>query len=176
MKKENKFKEIPALYGQKCNCRPGQERDNCPACEGTGTRINFAALREKASPPVRYVAHNYYYQTETTSHADKLPAGTVSTESHWLGMNKSEPIIVMLDALLRYAKAYEVRFGGKLNSDSVLGDAWIAAACEVRRLLNGDGAAAWELDRSTDSKDNGACEAIFWDAMSAAGFTEQNMV
>lgn len=29
----------------KCSCRPGVERDNCPQCEGTGNRINFAALR-----------------------------------------------------------------------------------------------------------------------------------
>ena len=31
--------------GQPCNCRPGQMRDNCPACEGTGQRIDFAAIR-----------------------------------------------------------------------------------------------------------------------------------
>jgi len=28
-----------------CSCKRGQQRDNCPACEGTGQRINFAALR-----------------------------------------------------------------------------------------------------------------------------------
>lgn len=27
-----------------CSCRRGIERDNCPACEGTGTRIDFAAI------------------------------------------------------------------------------------------------------------------------------------
>ena len=31
--------------GQPCGCRRGQERDNCPACEGTGQRIDFAAIR-----------------------------------------------------------------------------------------------------------------------------------
>jgi len=30
-----------------CSCRPGQDRDNCPACEGTGQRIDFAALRAR---------------------------------------------------------------------------------------------------------------------------------
>ena len=34
--------------GQPCNCRPGQQRDNCAACEGTGQRIDFAAIRAKA--------------------------------------------------------------------------------------------------------------------------------
>ena len=26
-----------------CNCKPGLYRDNCPQCEGTGRRIDFAA-------------------------------------------------------------------------------------------------------------------------------------
>jgi hypothetical protein len=30
--------------GQKCSCRKGTERDNCPQCEGTGLRINFRAV------------------------------------------------------------------------------------------------------------------------------------
>lgn len=28
-----------------CSCRRGMERDNCPSCEGTGQRIDFAAIR-----------------------------------------------------------------------------------------------------------------------------------
>lgn len=28
-----------------CYCRRGIQRDNCPACEGTGQRIDFAAIR-----------------------------------------------------------------------------------------------------------------------------------
>lgn len=35
--------------GQRCHCRPGIERDNCPACEGTGWRIDFAAIRARHS-------------------------------------------------------------------------------------------------------------------------------
>jgi hypothetical protein len=30
--------------GQKCTCRKGVERNNCPHCEGTGWRINFRAV------------------------------------------------------------------------------------------------------------------------------------
>ena len=33
--------------GQPCNCKRGQARDNCPACEGTGQRIDFAAIRAR---------------------------------------------------------------------------------------------------------------------------------
>ena len=31
--------------GQKCSCRRGVQRDNCPACEGTGWCIDFRAIR-----------------------------------------------------------------------------------------------------------------------------------
>ncbi len=33
--------------GDKCGCRRGIERDNCPACEGTGWRIDFAKIRAR---------------------------------------------------------------------------------------------------------------------------------
>lgn len=49
MPNTTKYTDTPALYGQACNCRRGQERDNCPACEGTGKRINFAAIRARAA-------------------------------------------------------------------------------------------------------------------------------
>jgi hypothetical protein len=31
-----------------CGCKRGEMRDNCPACEGTGVKINFAAIRSVA--------------------------------------------------------------------------------------------------------------------------------
>ena len=33
--------------GEPCHCKRGQQRDNCPDCEGTGMRIDFKAIREK---------------------------------------------------------------------------------------------------------------------------------
>jgi hypothetical protein len=33
--------------GEPCTCRRGMQRDNCPACEGTGWRIDFAAIRAR---------------------------------------------------------------------------------------------------------------------------------
>lgn len=32
--------------GEKCTCKRGMERDNCPACEGTGWVIDFRLIRE----------------------------------------------------------------------------------------------------------------------------------
>ena len=37
--------------GAKCSCRPGVQRDNCPTCEGTGWRIDFAAIRARRMTP-----------------------------------------------------------------------------------------------------------------------------
>ena len=34
--------------GEPCFCRPGMQRDNCPTCEGTGWRVDFKAIRERA--------------------------------------------------------------------------------------------------------------------------------
>ena len=32
--------------GERCHCRPGMERDNCPDCEGTSWKIDFKKIRE----------------------------------------------------------------------------------------------------------------------------------
>ena len=36
--------------GVKCSCKKGVQRDNCPACEGTGMMIDFAAIRARNKP------------------------------------------------------------------------------------------------------------------------------
>lgn len=41
--------EYQPKTGQKCTCRPGQQRDNCPTCEGTGMVIDFAAIRARGT-------------------------------------------------------------------------------------------------------------------------------
>jgi hypothetical protein len=33
--------------GERCGCKRGVQRDNCPACEGTGWRIDFRAIRAR---------------------------------------------------------------------------------------------------------------------------------
>ena len=35
--------------GERCHCRPGVYRDNCPDCEGTGWRIDFARIRRETA-------------------------------------------------------------------------------------------------------------------------------
>lgn len=42
--------------GERCGCRPGIQRDNCPQCEGTGLRVDFKAIRARRVVPVVPVA------------------------------------------------------------------------------------------------------------------------
>lgn len=42
--------EYQPKTGAKCGCKRGIERDNCPACEGTGMVIDFKAIRERNTP------------------------------------------------------------------------------------------------------------------------------
>ncbi len=117
----------------------------------------------------------YRYSAEAVAAANRLPSGTVSEQAHKDGMLNGEPLIVMIDALLKYAEAYEIRFEAKLAEDYVLGPEWIMAAKAIRALLNGDGANAMKRNISTDSKDNGCLESMFWDALRFAGFEETDL-
>jgi len=107
--------------------------------------------------------------------ANKIPAGCVNEQSHAIGMKHAEPIIVSLDAAIQYANAHRARYESPLCEDRTLGDYWLDWVKSLRRLLDGDGAVALATGRSTDSKDNGACESMFWSAMNAAGFTEEDL-
>jgi len=40
-------KEYQPKTGAKCSCKPGEQRDNCGTCEGTGMVIDFKKIREK---------------------------------------------------------------------------------------------------------------------------------
>lgn len=39
--------EYQPKTGAACSCKRGQQRDNCPACEGTGNVIDFRAIRSR---------------------------------------------------------------------------------------------------------------------------------
>lgn len=121
------------------------------------------------------VKTEWTYSWEAIKAARNIPQGTVSEQSHAIGMRDGEPLLIALDAAHQYASTYAARFGSKLASDYVLGDHWLEWVKAIRGLLNGDGAIAMQLDRSTDSKDNSAMEELFWSAMDLAGFTEKDL-
>ena len=43
--------EYQPKTGARCHCKPGIQRDNCPHCEATGWRIDFAAIRARKLQP-----------------------------------------------------------------------------------------------------------------------------
>ncbi len=47
MKREQLDPNYQPTTGQRCSCRPGVRRDNCPACEGTGWLIDFHAVHAR---------------------------------------------------------------------------------------------------------------------------------
>ena len=117
----------------------------------------------------------YRYTAETIAEANKLTPDTIAEHAHKRGMTTGEPLIVAMDALLKYAESYRVRFESALAEDGVLGQEWLDAAKGVRGLLNGDGAHALLFQHGNDSKDNGCVEAVFWAALRAAGFEEKDL-
>lgn len=118
---------------------------------------------------------NYHYGQSTIRAAQRLPERTMSEQAHRLGMERGEPLIVAMDALTKYASAYKQRFENGLSEDYVLGPLWLDSIKGLRGLLNGDGAIAMQQNISTDRKDNGAVESMFWEAMKIAGFTEADL-
>lgn len=112
----------------------------------------------------------YKYSPETIAQANSLPVGTVAEHAHKYGMENGEPLIVAMDCLLKYAEAYRQRFDSNLVDDYVLGPIWLDAIKGIRGLLNGDGVVAMKKDISTDTKDNGCVESMFWSAMKMAGY------
>lgn len=117
---------------------------------------------------------NVTLQPETKAHLTRPTPGTVNWQSQNVGLEHGEPLILILDGLLRYAKAHEARMGAKIADDGYASGPWFEALEGVHALLNCDGAVAMERGRATDSKDNGVCEAIYWDARDAAGFPDES--
>lgn len=121
---------------------------------------------------------DYWYQDETSDQKtklDRVAPGTISQHEHRLGLRNNEPLIITMDAMIRYAKAHKKRFDQNLADDYVLGPYFLEAITGIRNLLCGGGAVANELELSSDSKDNGAVEAMFWTAMDIAGYTEEDI-
>lgn len=114
-------------------------------------------------------------QPETVAAIGKLSLNTVDAASTRFGIERGEPLLLCLDGLLRYAKAHKARYESPLAEDYVIGEPWLEALKGVHYLLNGVGAAALEAGRTTDSKSNGVLEEIYWAAIKAAGYTEEQV-
>jgi hypothetical protein len=104
----------------------------------------------------------YHYQPETLALTSKLVTTapqSIEAHEHRTGIVNHEPLIVILDSLLRFAKAVEQR-GQPIGNDQVLGTAYLRALEAVEELLDGPGAVCLEGNQYQDSKSNGVCSSI----------------
>lgn len=114
-------------------------------------------------------------QAETHAALEKVPAGTVCAQASRLGVYEGEPLLVIADALLSYAKAYRGRFDGPIAEDNVGAEAFADMLRGVKTFLDFDGGVAMRRGITTDSKDNSAMFEIIDAACKAAGIDYQNL-
>ena len=119
---------------------------------------------------------SYKYQPETVAASEssysKNPHSVCALE-HKRGIVKHEPLIVILDSCIRYAKAHQTRYESPVAEDYVLGPAFEQVLEGVRHLLDGNGALSNELGSTNDSKDNGICSGLLQTCLKLGGFEEQ---
>lgn len=113
-------------------------------------------------------------EKETKNAINAVKLGTVAHQSMTFGHMRAEPLLFSMDGMLRYAKSYRKAYDANIADNGVLGPCYLDAIKGLRGLLNGQGVAAMEADRSQDSKDNGVIETIFWHCIDAGGFTEED--
>ncbi len=114
-------------------------------------------------------------QAETVAALAKVPAGTVSAQSVRLGLYEGEPLLVIADALLSYAKAYRGRYEGPIANDGHGAEAFADMLRGVKTFLDHDGGVALRRGITTDSKDNGTMFDIIEATCAAAGIDYQNL-
>lgn len=101
---------------------------------------------------------------------EKLNPKTVAKLEAVLGAKEFEPLLVSMDAMLRYAKAHKAHYGSTLSDDGFLGPYYAQTISSLKELLNGQGGVAMERGMTGDSKDNGVIESLFWKCCEEAGF------
>lgn len=124
---------------------------------------------------------SYSWQPETLAAfqavTDQAPR-TVAARDARLSFDHAEPVLVILDAAIAWAKAYRARFEQPLADDYMARDEFASIISGARALLNFDGARKMKRDardldnpRSdwTDSKENGMLESLYWEACRIAG-------
>lgn len=114
----------------------------------------------------------YTYQPETVEairQLDNTCPGTVSHRAMATGAANAEPVLIILDAAIRWIKAYRTRFDDFPGNDYMARHEIGAILAGARALLNFDGGYANEAGLLRDSKDNGTLENLYWTACELAG-------
>ena len=75
--------EYQPKTGVRCTCKRGVQRDNCPECEGTGWRIDFAAIRARSHRPVTAGTQLKFRTGDQVREIDGRHVGTVISQFGW---------------------------------------------------------------------------------------------
>lgn len=119
-----------------------------------------------------------HWQPETIAAIERLREtcpGTIALAAMESGLRLGEPVLILADQCIRYAKAYKAEFGQPIAEDYVLVPEFASVLSGFRAMLNFDGAALWEGNansatrRIRDTKDNGVIESLYWTACEIAG-------
>lgn len=122
------------------------------------------------------MSNEYEYQQETADEYDKLESSFRGSQAHSdvrLGINNYEPLIVILDSCIRYAKAHELAYESKLNEDRYAVRYLKQVLSGIEGLLNCRGAVSLERGLPCDSKDGAFCEKLLYKAYEVAGIDEK---
>lgn len=117
----------------------------------------------------------YHLQPETIQAHEPIPSGTVMEQRAELGWNYGEPLLVLFDALLSYAKSYESTRGQKLAEDQYAKPEFASLLSGAHGMLNFNGGVANARNLTSDSKDNTALDNLYRVACEAAGFDPENL-
>ena len=138
--------------------------------------------------PAPYVPAAFHHsaQPETLAAMEHLLAtcpGTVAARDARAGWDAAEPLLVMMDSVIRLAKAYRARFDQPIVDDYMACPEISSILSGIRGLLNFDGGHKMEVDARdpsprptiTDSKDNGMLESLYWTACEIAGIDGESI-
>lgn len=120
---------------------------------------------------------DYEYQQETADEYDRLGSSFYGSQAHSdvrLGINNYEPLIVILDSCIRYAKAHEYAYESKLAEDRYAVRYLKQVLSGIEGLLNCRGAVCLERDLKNDSKDGAFCEGLITALCECAGIKDEH--
>jgi len=117
----------------------------------------------------------YHLQPETVQAHEPIPSGTVMDQRATMGASLGEPLLVIFDALLSYAKSYESAMGQKLAEDPCAKPEFASLLSGAHGMLNFNGGVANARNLTSDSKDNTALDTLYRVACEAAGFDPETL-
>jgi len=121
--------EYQPKTGEACSCKPGVERDNCPHCEGTGMKIDFAAIRARRTEKSIFARQRAFLKADDS---DKTPCPNCG---QWQRPHKGE-----YDCMNQCAKrGFAPRKKAHSTDESMMRDLHAAVAEGQRQRARGEG-------------------------------------